>query len=165
MRSIRRHSVPIVCHLGVIPSACSLGVVTPSAYSLNIMIGSTNLDKPQPNFVTSSNPKNLNDSMTTNLNNLSEGDLSSSEKNIGSHLKVEEPSSKYEAVKKAARGRRMSDNFSDLKEMSEATKERRRLSAQGEDAYVSSNCIKNGNICDEDSSLLANKENSSVLPR
>ena len=103
--------------------------------------------------------------MTTNLNNLSEGDLSSSEKNIGSNLNVEEPSTKYEAVKKAARGRRMSDNFSDLKEMFEATKDRRRLSAQGGDTYVSSKSIKNGNICDEDSSLLANKENSSVLPR
>ena len=165
MRSIRRHSVPIVCHLGVIPSACSLGVVTPSAYSLNIMIGSTNLDKPQPNFVTSSNPKNLNYSMTTNLNNLSEGDLSSSEKNIGSHLKVEEPSTKYEAVKKAARGRRMSDNFSDLKEMSEATKERRRLSVQGGDAYVGSKSIKNGKICTEDSSLLTNTPNSSEIAR
>jgi hypothetical protein len=165
MRAIRRHSVPIVCHLGVIPSACSLGAVTPSAYSLNIMIGSSNIDKPQPNGVTSSNPKNLNCSMTTNLNNQSEGDLSSSEKNISSHLKVEEPGSKYEAVKKAARGRRMSDNFSDLKEMPEATKERRRLSVQGGDAYVGSKYITNGNICAEDSCLLANTHNYAEIVR
>ena len=49
----------------------------------------------------------------------------------------------------------MSDNFSDLKEMSEATKERKRLSVQGGDSYVGSKSIKNGNICAEDSSEIA----------
>ena len=88
MHAIRRHSVPIVCHLGVIPSACSLGVVTPSAYSLNIM-----------------------------------------------------------------------------KEISDATKERRRLSVQGREAYLGSKSIKNGNVSAVDSSFYTEKPNFSVIPR
>ena len=38
--NFRRHSIPMACHNTlVIPSACAIGVVTPSSYSLNIMIG------------------------------------------------------------------------------------------------------------------------------
>ena len=38
-RAMRRHSVPLGSQLCVIPSTCSLGVVTPTSYSMGIMIG------------------------------------------------------------------------------------------------------------------------------
>ena len=130
------------------------------------MIGSTNLDKPQPNVLTTTSTKNLNYTVTTNLNNLSEGNLGSSQKYIDRQLHVKEQSSKYEAVKKAARGRRMSDNFSDIKDLREATKKQRRLSEQDREAYVESKSIENFNVnAVDDSTLTGNKPNSFTVPR
>ena len=139
-----------------------MGVVSPSAYSVNFMIGSTNLDKPQPNVVKACNLKNLNYSTSTHLYNLSDGDLRMFEKNLDSPRKSEEPSSRYETVKKAARGRRLSDNFSEIKTFK---KERRRLSVQGQDDYVCSKSFKNKNICAETSSSFPGKIDCSGITR
>ena len=162
MQAIRRHSIPIVCHLGVIPSACSLGVVTPSAYSMNIMIASTNLNKPQPNVVTTSN---YHYSTTTKLNHLSDGDLSIFEKNSDRAITGEEPSSRYETVKKAARGRRLSDNVFEMIELRKDMKERRRLSVQGKTDYDGSKSFKNGKICAKTSRSFPGKTSSPQLTR
>ena len=126
------------------------------------MIGATQLHKPQPNFVTTSEPKIPNYS-DTNLNNVSEGDISFSKKNISRPRKVLEPSYKYEAVKKAARGRRMSDNFSDVRDVLK----QRRLSEHDRDVYLKSQSseIENENICALDNSLEIEKQGFSTIPR
>ena len=162
MQVIRRHSVPIVCHLGVIPSACSMGVVSPSAYSVNIMIGSVNLDKPQPNVVKACDLKNFNYSTSTSLYNISDEDRSMFKSHSNGQMKSEESSSRYETVKKAARGRRLSDNFS---EKNTFKKERRRLSVQGQDDYICSKLFKNENMCAKTSSSFPGKTNSSEITR
>ena len=74
-----------------------------------------------------------------------------------------EPSYKYEAVKKAARGRRMSDNFSDVRDVLK----QRRLSEHDRDVYLKSQSseIENENICALDNSLEIEKQGFSTIPR
>ena len=180
-REIRRNSV--VCQLGVLPGRChSLGVASQSSYSLNIMLSTTNMGKPQLNCVTSTSTQaNINclignkDVILTS-NHQSEvfyGRGKNNDPTSSPSSDDTDPASKYEAIKRSTgKSRRMSEQFSNLNDFRVINKQaKKRLSVQA----MTSSCIlmptsapssKREDVCDESLSLFQEIRNgSSLLPR